>query len=130
MMRARIAFLALIIGFGNNENSAFAFSEQFLDDGTFLTASWYGVPHHGKKMANGEMFDMHDPTTAAHPYLPFGTTLLISNPANGREIEVVVRDRGPYISGRMLDLSKAAAEMLGFERKGITTLYVRQIPGM
>jgi rare lipoprotein A len=90
-----------------------------------VTASWYGPRHHGKLMANGRPFDMHA-DTAAHPTLPFGTGLRLTNPANGRSVEVRVTDRGPFIPGRNLDLSYSAAQKLGVVKAGVSRLYLEQ----
>jgi rare lipoprotein A len=75
-------------------------------------ASWYGLGFHGRRTASGERFDMHA-LTAAHPSLPFGTRLLVENPANGRSVVVRVNDRGPHVRGRIIDLSHAAARAIG-----------------
>jgi rare lipoprotein A len=74
-------------------------------------ASWYGKPHHGRMTASGERFDMHG-LTAAHPTLPLGTRLLVTNVDNGRAVVVRVNDRGPYRRPRILDLSYGAARAL------------------
>ena len=86
-------------------------------------ASWYGPGFHGRKMANGKRFDMNDPTIVAHKTLPFGTRIRAINIENGRSIDVVVRDRGPFVRGHDLDFSKAAANKLGFKKRGLA--YVR-----
>ena len=75
------------------------------------TASWYGIPFHGRTTANGETYNMND-YTCAHRTLPFGTLLLVTNLANEKTVTVRVTDRGPYISGRIIDLSRAAAVSL------------------
>jgi rare lipoprotein A len=78
-------------------------------------ASWYGHPYHGRRAANGEVYDM-DKLTAAHRTLPFGTRVLVENQTNGKSVEVRITDRGPFIGGRIIDLSRAAArhiEMIG-----------------
>ena len=75
-------------------------------------ASWYGEAHHGKKTASGETYDMHA-LTAAHRTLPLGTKLRVTNVENGRTVVVRVNDRGPYVEGRVIDLSRAAARQLG-----------------
>ncbi len=80
-------------------------------------ASWYGRRFHGRRTASGERFDMHD-LTAAHPTLPFGTRVLVRNLRNGREVVVRINDRGPFVKRRIIDLSKAAAEMLGLVHAG------------
>ncbi len=92
-------------------------------------ASWYGKWHHGRTMANGERFDMYDPTIAAHRTLPFGTQLWVTNPTTNVSQVVVVRDRGPYTDNprRTLDLSKAAADRLGFTEDGVASLKIRII---
>jgi len=74
-------------------------------------ASWYGHPYHGRRAANGEVYDM-EKLTAAHRTLPFGTRLLVTNLSNGKRVEVRVNDRGPFAGGRILDLSRAAARQI------------------
>ena len=76
------------------------------------TASWYGKAHHGQPTASGETYDMHA-LTAAHRSLPLGTRVLVTNVQNGRSVEVRINDRGPFVRGRILDLSYAAALELG-----------------
>lgn len=76
------------------------------------TASWYGPGFHGRKTASGERFNQKD-MTAAHRSLPFGTVLKVTNIANGKSVDVKVNDRGPFIGGRIIDLSKAAASEIG-----------------
>jgi len=81
-------------------------------------ASWYGPKFHGRKTASGTRFNMHD-YVAAHRTLPLGTILLVKNLKNGKTVRVKVLDRGPYIRGRHLDLSKAAAKRLGMFSDGV-----------
>jgi len=90
------------------------------------TASWYGVPFHGRPTASGERFDKHG-LTAAHKSLPFGTRLRVSNPANGRSVIVRINDRGPFVAGRDLDLSEAAAAELGILRQGVAPVRVQRL---
>ncbi|HEY0525770.1 MAG TPA: septal ring lytic transglycosylase RlpA family protein, partial [Stellaceae bacterium] len=85
------------------------------------TASWYGPWHQGRKTASGERFDMNA-LTAAHPSLPLDTKARITNLENGRSVEVTVNDRGPYVRGRVIDLSKRAAEKLGMKKQGTATV--------
>jgi rare lipoprotein A len=92
-----------------------------------MVASWYGEECRGNRMANGYVFWETDSTVAAHKSLPFGTKLELTNSENGRTHTVVVQDRGPYIEGRDLDLSKAAAQKLGYLNAGTATLWVRII---
>ncbi|MDE2213267.1 MAG: septal ring lytic transglycosylase RlpA family lipoprotein [Patescibacteria group bacterium] len=87
---------------------------------TFVQASWYEGPH--SHMADGEVFDPRNPYSVAHPSLPFGTILQLRNPRNGKSLLVVVRDRGPYIPGRTLDLTPAGAAQLGFKKEGVAWL--------
>ena len=75
-------------------------------------ASWYGGSFHGRPTANGEIYDQFK-MTAAHRLLPLGSVARVTNPKNGREVEVLINDRGPFIRGRIIDLSYAAAEHLG-----------------
>jgi rare lipoprotein A len=87
-------------------------------------ASWYGKPHHGRRTASGETYDMNQ-LTAAHPSLSLGTRLLVTNLRNGRSVKVLVNDRGPTIHGRILDLSHAAAKELGAVDDGVIPVRIR-----
>jgi len=80
-------------------------------------ASWYGNPFHGRKTSNGETYNMHQ-MTAAHKTLPMNTRLLVKNLDNGKEVVVRVNDRGPFVRGRIIDLSNEAAARLGVIAKG------------
>jgi rare lipoprotein A len=80
--------------------------------------SWYGAQFHGRKTASGEIFDMKK-STAAHRKLPFFTKVLVENPRSGKSVVVKVNDRGPYAKGRVLDLSRGAAEKLGILLGGV-----------
>jgi len=80
-------------------------------------ASWYGVPFHGRLMANGKRFDMNKPT-AAHRTLPFGTKVKVINLSNEKSTIVTITDRGPFIKGRILDVSRKTAQDLDFLRSG------------
>ncbi len=97
----------------------------YIDKGT-MRASWYGPRFHGRMTANGETFDQ-EALTAAHRKLRFGTLLRLTNPENNRMVIVRINDRGPFIHGRHIDVSKAAAEELGMIQKGVTRLNVEQI---
>jgi rare lipoprotein A len=85
------------------------------------TASWYGSYFDGKETASGEPFDMYD-LTAAHPTLPLGTMVKVTNLRNGRTVVVRVNDRGPVVEGRIIDLSYQAARELHLEHQGIQTV--------
>ena len=87
------------------------------------TASWYGPDFHGKKTATGETYDMFG-ISAAHKTLPLGTKVRVTNLANGRETELVINDRGPFIDGRIIDLSYATARLLGMAENGVAKVRV------
>lgn len=80
-------------------------------------ASWYGPGFHGRQTASGERYDMHA-LTAAHPTLPFGTEVEVTNLDNGRTVRVRINDRGPFLKNRVIDLSFAAAEAIGMVGAG------------
>jgi rare lipoprotein A len=82
------------------------------------TASWYGEYFDGKPTASGEDYDMYD-MTAAHPTLPLGSYVRVTNLRNGRAVVVKVNDRGPIVQGRIIDLSYGAARVLQFEQRGV-----------
>lgn len=86
-------------------------------------ASWYGPPYHNRKAANGEVYDMHQPT-AAHRTLPFGSLVRVTNLANGSATLVRINDRGPFITGRIIDLSLAAAKAIDVWRPGTARVRV------
>jgi len=86
-------------------------------------ASWYGAAFHGRKTANGEVYDM-DALTAAHPTLPLPSYVRVTNLDNGRSLVVRVNDRGPFAHGRIIDLSKAAALKLGYKGQGTANVQV------
>jgi len=88
-------------------------------------ASWYGRKFHGRRTASGEVYDMYA-MTAAHPTLPIPSYARIRNPANGREVLVRVNDRGPFVAGRIVDLSYAAAFKLDLLR-GVATVELERI---
>jgi len=89
-------------------------------------ASWYGPGFNGKKTASGDIFD---PTklTAAHRTIPLGRRVRVTHLANGKSVEVVINDRGPYAEGRMIDLSQAAANALGMIGKGVAKVRVEEL---
>jgi rare lipoprotein A len=75
-------------------------------------ASWYGHPYHGRRAASGEIYNMYA-ITAAHRTLPFGTQVRVHDLENGRDVDVRINDRGPFVEGRIIDLSYAAAQAMG-----------------
>ena len=94
--------------------------------GVFQTgvASWYGDDFHGRTTANGEIYDMRK-LTAAHPDLPFHTLVEVENLENGRRVLVRINDRGPFLKGRIIDLSRKAAQRLDMEEKGTVAVNLR-----
>jgi len=87
-------------------------------------ASWYGPGFDGRRTANGEVYDMNG-ISAAHKTLPFGTIVRVVDLETGRSVVVRINDRGPFIKGRIIDLSKGAAEALGIVGKGIAKVGLR-----
>jgi rare lipoprotein A len=87
------------------------------------TASWYGPGFHGQETASGETFDQHA-LTAAHRTLPLGTVAKVTNLETGQSVTVKINDRGPYVKGRQLDLSQAAAKQIGLTKKGIAKVKI------
>ena len=87
-------------------------------------ASWYGEQFHGRYTANGEVFDLNS-LTAAHHTLPMPSIVQVTNLENGRSLELRVNDRGPFAGGRIIDVSRKAADLLGFERNGTAKVRVR-----
>lgn len=92
-------------------------------------ASWYGEDFHGKKTANGEIYDMYG-RTCAHKTLPLGTKVRISNVENGKSVEARVNDRGPFVEGRIVDLTLTIAKDLGMAEQGIAMVRVEPLGGV
>jgi len=82
-------------------------------------ASYYAEPYHGRKTASGEIFDSYRELTAAHRTLPFNTMVRVTNKLNGREVDVRINDRGPFVDGRVIDLSLRAAREIDLVQAGI-----------
>lgn len=91
-------------------------------------ASWYGEPFHGRKTAIGEIYNMNA-VSAAHKTLPLPSYVQVTNLDNGRVLRVRVNDRGPFVHGRIIDLSRRAAQLLGFERQGVAKVRVAVFGG-
>jgi len=89
-------------------------------------ASWYGEPYNGRRAASGEVFDMEQ-LTAAHRTLPFQTWVEVTNLNNGKQVEVRITDRGPFVDGRVIDLSRAAAREIDLLRSGVAPVELRVI---
>ena len=141
-----ISVMILLVGFTivtneNNSNAPVINDETFLvnvDENKVNTslvdyiykgemkASWYGPRFHGKRTANGEVYNQ-EAFTAAHKNLKFGTLLRVTNPKNDKSVVVRINDRGPFIRGRQLDLSKAAALELAIIEKGVAKVKIEEI---
>jgi len=89
-------------------------------------ASWYGKDFHGKLTASGEVYNMYA-MTAAHKRLPLGTIVKVRNLDNGREIKVTINDRGPYVRGRIIDLSYTAAKKIGIVETGTARVRIKTL---
>ncbi|GBE04035.1 RlpA-like protein precursor [bacterium BMS3Abin09] len=92
----------------------------------YMTASWYGVPFHGRQTACGERYDMYG-LTAAHKTMKFGTKLRVTNPDTNESVVVTITDRGPFIKGRDLDLSYGAAKKIGHLKKGVGRVWIKYL---
>jgi rare lipoprotein A len=100
---------------------------RYLEQGV---ASWYGAPFDGRRAANGEVYDMNKPT-AAHRTLPFGSLVLVTNLDNGRQTQVRITDRGPFVRGRIIDLSFAAARAIDMVGSGVARVRLELVsPGV
>lgn len=117
-----VAAISLVVFGAMGLGVKFSSSQSQVKSIEIFTASWYGPRFHGKKTASGQVFNMRE-VSAAHRSLPFGTRILLINPANNAQVVVAVTDRGPYVDGRDLDLSLAAAEALGIKKQGLAQLY-------
>ncbi len=102
-----------------------AVAGEYVEEGV---ASWYGVPFDGRRTSNGEIYDMNE-FTAAHRTLPFGAVVRVTNLANGRETEVRINDRGPFVANRVIDLSHAAAQALEMIGPGTAPVRLTVISG-
>jgi rare lipoprotein A len=109
-------YLLLMLGVMLYSLSALAFEEAGV-------ASWYGGKFQGRQTANGEIFDTYQ-LSAAHKTLPFGTIVTVQNLENGKTLQVRINDRGPYIEGRIIDLSYAAARELGILNQGVANVRI------
>jgi rare lipoprotein A len=89
-------------------------------------ASWYGEPYNGRRAASGEIYDMEQ-LTAAHKTLPFQTWVEVTNLENGKRVDVRIIDRGPFVDGRIIDLSRAAAREIDLVRMGVAKVELRVI---
>lgn len=91
-------------------------------------ASWYGEPFHGRKTASGEVYDMNR-ISAAHKTLPLHTWVEVRNLDNNKTMALRINDRGPFVDGRIIDLSRAAAQQLGMYNSGVARVHIKAITG-
>lgn len=111
---------------GDAGNAAVAMPVSLSGAAAVGMASYYGRELHGRRKANGEIFDMNK-LTAAHRTWPFGTMVRVTNLANGKSVVVRISDRGPYARGRIIDVSLAAAKELDFVRRGVTKVRIDKL---
>lgn len=119
---AALAVLALVMGCGPKPSSVKATAAA-----TVGLASYYGHKFHGRHTASGERFNMNA-MTAAHPHLAFGTRVRVINLENKRTVQVRINDRGPFVKGRIIDLSYAAAKKIGMLSAGVVKVRISIIP--
>ena len=119
---AAVAFAALLAG----GCATHRYQPVKPDDTVRGLASWYGKDFHGKPTANGETYDMYG-VTAAHRELPLGTVVDVTHLGNGRKVRVRINDRGPFVRGRILDLSYGAAQKLGMVGEGVAKVEIRVV---
>lgn len=119
------AGFALAAGFGCSSTPTVT-SPNGSDHEVQGVASWYGEKFHGRQTASGATYNMYD-HTAAHRTLPFGTAVRVRERATGKSVVVRITDRGPFVDGRIIDLSYAAARELGMVQKGITEVELEVI---
>lgn len=100
-------------------------SRAYVEEGV---ASWYGIPYHGRRASNGEVYDMYK-MTAAHRTLPFETMVRVTNLKNGKTAEVRIIDRGPFVEGRIIDLSLGAARAIDMVGLGIAPVRIEVLSG-
>jgi rare lipoprotein A len=91
-------------------------------------ASWYGLPFNGRRTSNGEIYDMHE-FTAAHRTLPFGAVVRVTNLRNGKQTQVRINDRGPFVADRVIDLSLSAAQAIEMVGPGTAQVRLEVIAG-
>ena len=124
-MRKSILFLALILSLLAADVFASAALSVYKSS---AVASYYADKYHGRKTSNGEIFNMYD-LTAAHKTLPFNTKVKVTNLSNGKSVIVRINDRGPFIKGREIDLSKAAAVKIGMIKSGTAKVSLEIVGG-
>ena len=119
-----IAVVLFLVSCSDSKTAKHVKTQQVYGQTLQGVASWYGKPFHGRRMANGQRFDMNK-LTAAHRHLPFGTRVEVTNLQNDQKIVVTITDRGPFIKNRILDVSRKAAQELGFIGTGTARIEMK-----
>src|SRR5476651_2643308 len=122
MKNIAILFLLALITSSCHRRSVPASSEEVSGTETGM-ASFYSESYNGKKTANGEIYNSSD-LTAAHKKLPFGTKVKVTNLSNGKTVKVRINDRGPFVSGRIIDLTRAAARKIDMVSAGVVKVKI------
>ena len=117
-----VFFAGTILGIGSERNMLVRLPPRRAASAGSGVASWYGHPYHGRLAANGRIYDMHQ-LTAAHRTLPLGTRVRVYNLENSRAVDVSITDRGPFVDGRLIDVSLAAALILGMNEAGVARVW-------
>lgn len=118
-----VVIAPLLISAGVPETAEAQIAPGYVEEGY---ASWYGGKFHGRLTANGETFDTNE-LTAAHKTLPFGTLVKVTHIGDGRSVVVRINDRGPFVEGRIIDLSRAAADAIGLTARGVAPVHVEVV---
>lgn len=128
MKKLHIIFTALILAFitgcSSTSTSASPKTQEYARSHELVgIASWYGNKYHGKLTASGETYNMRA-YTAAHKTLPFGTIVRVINTDNNKSVDVKINDRGPFVKGRVIDLSQKAFEKVGSTSEGVVSIRI------
>jgi rare lipoprotein A len=123
MKRSATLFLLVLLVTACHRKTIPAGSNEVVSGTETGLASFYSESYNGKKTANGEIYNSSD-MTAAHKKLPFGTKVKVTNLSNGKTVKVRINDRGPFISGRIIDLTRAAAKKIDMINQGVTKVKI------
>ncbi len=118
-----LLFMGTVSAFGGEGKAPMRLPPRTVPSAGTGIASWYGHPYHGRRAADGRIYDMHK-LTAAHQTLPLGTRVRVHSLENARTVEVSITDRGPFVDGRLIDLSFAAAQILGMNKAGVARVWL------
>ncbi len=121
-MKTTLSFIVLLIVFSSCHRKTVPSSQEVSGTETGL-ASFYSETYNGKKTANGEIYNSSD-YTAAHKKLPFNTKVIVTNLSNGKTVKVRINDRGPFVTGRIIDLTRAAAKKIDMIGAGVVKVKI------